>query len=172
VKHASRHPSLTELASQEHLVFTNGGRITSVVSPSRISIPPRRKTFDSQEHSAGLVFPSTSPLSQRGRFGSMDSGVGVSGSSATESPHRALFRAFCLNSFAARGSDRVDGFPYLSFSTGQVINSSRFLSLFENRVLMVCRNLMLLWRRGRDGWRGFQGVRKLDGYPRVIVLRY
>ena len=125
MKHASRHPSLTELASEEHLVFTNGGRITSVASPSRISIP-RRRTFDSQEHSAGVVFPSMSPLSQRSRLGSMDSGVGVSASPATESPHRALFRAFSLNSFTARGSDRIDGFPYLSFSTGQVMLSSLF----------------------------------------------
>jgi len=138
VKHASRHPSLTELASEEHLVFTNGGRITSVASPSRISIP-RRRTFDSQEHSAGVVFPSMSPLSQRSRLGSMDSGVGVgvSASPAAESPHRALFRAFSLNSFAARGSDRIDGFPYLSFSTGQVMLSSPFLAFRLRSVLMV-----------------------------------
>jgi len=136
VKHASRHPSLTELASEEHLVFTNGGRITSVASPSRISIP-RRRTFDSQEHSAGVVFPTMSPLSQRSRLGSMDSGVGVLASPATESPHRALFRAFSLNSFAARGSDRIDGFPYLSFSTGQVMLSSPFLVFRLRSVLMV-----------------------------------
>ena len=62
-------------------------------------------------------FAGTTPLlsrDQRNRLGSFDEDA-----RSPQSPHRALFRAFSLAGFAGNYS-RVGGFPFLTFSTGQV----------------------------------------------------
>jgi hypothetical protein len=65
-------------------------------------------------------FAGSTPLlsrDQRKRFGSIDEDA-----RSPESPHRALFRAFSLAGFSSN-YHRVDGFPFLSFSTGQVCHN-------------------------------------------------
>ena len=94
---------------------------------------------------------------QRNRLGSFDEDA-----RSPQSPHRALFRAFSLAGFSGN-YQRVDGFPFLSFSTGQVC---------QGKIKLMFRNLMWYLKRMIDGWHGFLGLMKLVGYPRVIVLRY
>ena len=62
-------------------------------------------------------FSGSSPLlsrDQRKRLGSFDED-----SRSPQSPHRSLFRAFSVAGFSGI-SQRADGFPFLTFPTGQV----------------------------------------------------
>ena len=61
-------------------------------------------------------------------------------------------------------SPRLDGFPFLTFPTGQVFALTN--------ELLTSRNLMWCLKRKIDGWQGLLGLMSLVGYPRVIVLRY
>jgi len=94
-----------------------------------------------------------------GSLGSFDEEVRLS----AQSPHRSLFRAFSVARYSGN-TQRIDGFPYLIFSIGQVP--------FSGYVESNDRNLTLCLKRMIDGWRGFLGLTRLDGYPRVIVFRY
>lgn len=150
VRRASRAPSLTALASEEHARLS---QLSGMVNSPQFVSPER-----TPKHELPAVFPGSSPLlskDQRKRLGSFDD--------TTSSSQRAICRAFSLNSFHGN-PERVDGFPYLSYSTGQVPELSEELAYFRN--LMSCLNEMNV------GWQGFRGLMKLDGYPRVIVLRF
>jgi hypothetical protein len=160
IKHASRAPSVARLASEEQARFADS-RASGVISPPLATGSPGRSPRITSGGELPGYFPVASPLSfkdQRKRFGSFDSEM-----KSPESPHqRFLFRACSLASFSGT-SGRADGFPFLSFSTGQV---------FHRRVCANNRNLTWLLRKMTGGWRVFLVLMKLVGYPRAIVLRY
>ena len=110
LKHASRAPSLARLAKEEQARFSDSltGNLSPELTPRH---PPRITSAEFQSY-----LPVSSPVSfvsQRKRFGSVDSNM-----MSPASPHSCLFRAFSLASFDGN-VERVDGFPYLSFSSGQ-----------------------------------------------------
>ena len=154
LKHASRAPSLAKLAKEEQARFAEG--LSGFISPD-LTPSPSCTRITSQEFQG--YFPVVSPMSiasQRKRFGSIDSNM-----LSPATPHSCLFRAFSIASFEGK-MERVDGFPYLSFSPGQVCPFDYHSD---------SRNLTLRLRRGRDGWHGYMGLMKLDGYPKVIALK-
>jgi hypothetical protein len=159
IKHASRAPSVARLASEEQARFADS-RTSGIISPPLTTGSPGRSPRILSGREMPGYFPISSPLSfkdQRKRFGSFDSEM-----KSPESPsHRFLFRACSLASFAGT-SGRADGFPFLSFSTGQVLHVPDDADI---------RNLTLLLRKMIGGWRVFLVLMRLAGYPRVIVLR-
>jgi hypothetical protein len=114
IAQASRSPSLSVLASEEQEQFSDG-RNSGTISPSLVSNSSRRP---SHAESVELpTFSGSSPLlsrDQRKRLGSFDDEA-----RSPNTSHRSLFRAFSLAGFPGN-SQRADGFPYLSFATGQV----------------------------------------------------
>ena len=156
---ASRAPSLSALASEEQEQFSdirNSGTISPSLTSNSSRRPSRAESLELPSSFAG-----SSPLlsrDQRKRLGSFDEDA-----RAPQTPHRALFRAFSLAGFPGTYQQRIDGFPFLSFSTGQVRQT-------VNEAYV--RNLMWYLKRMIDGWPGFLGLMKLVGYPRVVVLRY
>jgi hypothetical protein len=127
-------------------------------SPILATGSPRRSSKASSEEAPSYA-PISSPLLSRiqgKRFGSFDGEM----PKVPESPHRYQFRACSIAAFAG-SPERVNGLPYLRFSTGQV------LFIHTN-----ARNLKWWLKRTKDGWREFPGAMKLDGYQRVIVLRF
>ena len=111
IAHASRAPSLTTLASEEQAIWSDSR--SSGITTSPISTSSRRP---SKTQELPATFPGSSPLLSKEhlrRLGSFD------GSHEPVSPHRSLCRAFSLATFQGN-SERIDGFPYLSFSPGQV----------------------------------------------------
>jgi hypothetical protein len=160
IAHASRAPSLSALASEEHEEFSDS-RNSGSISPSVMSNSSRRPSKTESLELPGS-FQGTTPLLSRDqwkRLGSFDEDSG-----SPKSPHRSLFRAFSVAGYSGT-SPRVDGFPFLTFPTGQVF------TLTTNEFL-TSRNLMWYLKRKIDGWQGFLGLMNLVGYPRVIVLRY
>jgi hypothetical protein len=110
LKHASRAPSLAKLAKEEQARFAE-----SIVASIASDPQARQSPMTSEEYQS--LFPAPSPallISQRRRLGSLDASV-----KSPASPHTCLFRAFSLASFSGN-YERVDGFPYLSFASGQV----------------------------------------------------
>jgi hypothetical protein len=112
LKHASRAPSLAKLAKEEQARFAEG--LSGVVSPDLTPSPYRTRVASEEFHGYFHVKSPMSIASQRQRFGSIDSNI-----LSPVSPHTSLFHAFSIASFNGK-SERVDGFPYLSFSPGQV----------------------------------------------------
>ena len=115
IARASRAPSFATLASEEQeQSATRRGSGASNSSPRSGS--PGRVSRTSAPELPGS-FLASSPVSTRDhrtRLGSFDGDGPIPASS-----QRALFRAFSLATHNGN-SKRVDGFPYLSFPTGQV----------------------------------------------------
>lgn len=111
--HASRAPSLAVLASEEHAFITEDQLSGMFVSSPITGSPGRSPRISSDE--PPNYFPVQSPIVQRRRYGSFDRDLKM-----PESPHRYQFRACSIAAFAG-SPERVDGLPYLRFSTGQVL---------------------------------------------------
>ncbi len=119
IKHASRAPSLARLASEEQARFAES-RTSGIVSPPLSAASPGRLPRNPSVELPGY-FPSipASPVllrDQKNRLRTFDSEI-----KSPDSPQRDkyIFKAFSLASFAG-SSGRADGFPFLTFSTGQV----------------------------------------------------
>jgi len=118
IRHASRAPSLARLASEEQARFSDG-RASGIISPPLSTVSPGRPPPRIRSVELPGYYPS-SPLllrDQKTRLRSFDGEM-----KAPESPQRDkyIFKACSLASFAG-SSGRANGFPFLSFSTGQVL---------------------------------------------------
>jgi hypothetical protein len=134
------------LAKEEQARFAEG--LSGIVSPD-LTLSPGRTRIKSEDFQS--YFPAGSPMPfvpPRKRFGSADSNM-----MSPISTHSCLFRAFSIATFDGK-MERADGFPYLSFSPGQVFPLLRYADQQEFEVTVEKGDRWLARVHGTDeiGW--------------------